>query len=303
MSRILVIDDSLPSRQVIGDILRDKLNAHVNFASDRQEALHRAEHEGPFQLIISDLQLPNLDGLELLNILRQRFPKIPVVILTALGNEEVAFQAIQEGAASYVPKPLISNHLPNVVRTVLNAASRRELRSRLAQHLTCHEIEFHLPNDRELLSAAVAELLEVGHLYGVFGDPELTRMGVALEEALSNAMIHGNLEISSELRARDDGSYEEAIRVRQAIPTYGNRRIQLRCRLTAHEARFEITDEGPGFDVTQVPDPTDPANFFRPSGRGLLLIRSFMDEAFFNPIGNKITLIKRKTMGAPPPEH
>jgi anti-sigma regulatory factor (Ser/Thr protein kinase) len=54
-----------------------------------------------------------------------------------------------------------------------------------------------------------------------------------------------------------------------------------------------ITDEGPGFDLSTVPDPGDPENFLKPSGRGLLLVRSFMDEAYHNAKGNVITLVKR----------
>jgi anti-sigma regulatory factor (Ser/Thr protein kinase) len=136
----------------------------------------------------------------------------------------------------------------------------------------------------------------IGEAY--FEEQQLTRVGVALEEALSNAMIHGNLEISSDLRTRDDGAYEEAIRTRQTAPEYRDRRIHVRCRFTPAVARFEIADQGPGFDVSRVPDPNDPANFLKPSGRGLLLIRSFMDEVFHNPTGNHITLIKRGGPGA-----
>jgi CheY-like chemotaxis protein/anti-sigma regulatory factor (Ser/Thr protein kinase) len=295
MNRILVVDDSLLSRQVIGDLLRKNLESQVDFAADGQEAVERTERDGPYNLVISDLRMPRLDGLELLSVLRERFPRLPVVILTAFGNEEIAFQAIQAGAASYIPKPLVSTHLLTVVQTVLNAATRRALRSRLSQFLCLHELEYHLASDRELLSAAVTELQDLGQTCGAFNDQELTRIGVALEEALSNAMIHGNLEISSEIRAREDGSYEELIRTRKADPAYGDRRVRLHCRYTPREVRFEISDDGPGFDVSQVPDPTDPANFLKPSGRGLLLIRSFMDEVFFNEAGNQITLIKRKT--------
>jgi anti-sigma regulatory factor (Ser/Thr protein kinase) len=57
-------------------------------------------------------------------------------------------------------------------------------------------------------------------------------------------------------------------------------------------ARFVIRDEGPGFDPHKVPDPTDPENLERESGRGLLLMRSFMDSVAYNPTGNEVTLVK-----------
>lgn len=55
-----------------------------------------------------------------------------------------------------------------------------------------------------------------------------------------------------------------------------------------------IRDEGPGFDSTSLPDPTDPVNLEKVSGRGLLLIRTFMDEVRHNPKGNEIVLVKRR---------
>ncbi|MBV8232668.1 MAG: ATP-binding protein [Planctomycetaceae bacterium] len=69
-------------------------------------------------------------------------------------------------------------------------------------------------------------------------------------------------------------------------------------RLSRSEAIYVIRDEGPGFDPATVPDPTDPAHFETPSGRGLLLIRAFMDVVIHNPTGNQVTLIKRRQASA-----
>lgn len=292
MSRFLVVDDSVLARQVIGDLLKRSSN-DVVYASDGLDAVRCLEESGPFDLILSDLQMPRMDGLALLAVVRQRFPRVPFVILTAFGNEEIAVQAMQCGAASYLPKKLVPSRLPDVVKTVLTAATRREVRDRLTRHIINHELEFSLANDRELLSAVVAELTEIGQASGAFEEQQLTRIGVALEESLTNAMVHGNLEISSELRLREDDAYEQTIRARQQAPQYRDRRIHLTCRFTPDEVRFEIADEGPGFDLSTVPDPRDPRNFLKPSGRGLLLIRSFMDEAYHNSTGNTITLVKR----------
>ena len=293
MYRFLVVDDSMLARQIIGDLLQKSFNGDVVHATDGLDAVRCLEQQGPFDLILSDLQMPRLDGQGLLAVVRERFPRIPFVILTAFGNEEIAVQAIQAGAASYIPKQLVRSRLLDVVRTVLTAATRRQVRDRLTRHIVAHELEFCLTNDRRLLSAVVAELQEIGQASGTFEDHQLTRIGVSLEESLLNAMIHGNLEISSELREREDDAYEELIRNRQQMSPYQERRIYLTARFTPAEVRFVITDEGPGFNLKSVPDPCDPQNFLKPSGRGLLLIRSFMDEAYHNETGNSITLIKR----------
>lgn len=295
MSRFLVVDDTALAQQVVGNMLRKTFNATVIYANDGLEAMRCLEKDGPFDLILSDLEMPNLDGLALLAVVVERFPRIPFIAFTAFGNEEIAVKAIQGGAASYLPKKQIVSRLAAVVRTVVTASTRRQLRDRLTQHLVSQELEFCLSNNRELITAVVAELQEIGQASGAFDDLQLTRIGVAVGESLVNAMIHGNLEISSELRERDDDAYEQMIRSRLDDPQYCNRRIHVRCRFTPSEAKFIIQDEGPGFDIATVPDPTKSGNFLKVSGRGLLLIRTFMDETLHDMDGRRITLMKRST--------
>jgi anti-sigma regulatory factor (Ser/Thr protein kinase) len=88
---------------------------------------------------------------------------------------------------------------------------------------------------------------------------------------------------------------------RRRRPPYRDRSLQVRARLSPLEAVYVIRDEGPGFDPATLPDPTDPVNLERPTGRGLLLIRAYMDEVAFNRAGNRITLTKRRT--TPPNAH
>lgn len=200
MPNFLVVDDSVLARQIIGDLMKKSFHGTVVEAADGDDAVRCLEQQGPFDLIVSDLQMPKMDGLALLAIVRERFPRVPFVILTAFGNEEIAVQAIQGGAASYIPKQIVRSRLAGVVRTVLTASTRRQIRDRLTKHIVRHELEFNLSNHGELVSAVVAELQEIGQASGAFEDQQLTQIGVALEESLLNAMVHGNLEISSDLR-------------------------------------------------------------------------------------------------------
>ena len=120
-------------------------------------------------------------------------------------------------------------------------------------------------------------------------------MSVALEEALTNAVHHGNLEVSSELRQDDDSRYYELIRQRSKEEPYRGRRVQIKVRMSDRDAVFVIRDEGPGFDVAGRPDPTEPENLEQAGGRGILLMTTFMDEVLFNERGNEVTLVKRNT--------
>jgi anti-sigma regulatory factor (Ser/Thr protein kinase) len=122
---------------------------------------------------------------------------------------------------------------------------------------------------------------------------ERIRVGIALHETLVNAIQHGNLELSSDLRQEDEQVFRDLGEERRRQSPYRDRRVRVRATLSRSEAVYVVEDEGPGFDPATVPDPTDPANLERVGGRGLMLIRTFMDEVEHNEKGNRITLRKR----------
>src|SRR5437588_6832227 len=92
------------------------------------------------------------------------------------------------------------------------------------------------------------------------GDSRRLHVGVALEEALTNALYHGNLEVSSALRQDGDtGAYRRLADARRRQAPYRDRRVHVRARLAAAVgAVIVVRDEGPGFDPTTPPAPTDP---------------------------------------------
>ena len=117
---------------------------------------------------------------------------------------------------------------------------------------------------------------------------------MAIEEALINACYHGNLELSSSLRDQDDDLYRQLARDRARQAPYAQRRVTVQFHCGQRSLHCTIRDDGPGFDPHSLPDPFSAESLTRPSGRGLTLIRSFMDEVRFNDQGNEITLFKRR---------
>lgn len=293
MSQILVVDDSAIERRVLGGLLGANPDWTVDFAGDGAEALERCRLREP-DLVLTDFNMPNMDGLQLLMKLKQHYAHVPVIIATAEGSEELAVTALQQGAASYVPKTLMARDLNRVVDTVLSASKDRRRTDAVQTSLIGQKLLFSFPTDRRLIGPAVNNLQDFGVRFGIFNDRERTRIGVALEEAFLNAIIHGNLEVSSKLRDADDGSYEKLIAVRMGQSPYRDRRVKVLAKFSQTEARFVIRDEGNGFDVSKLPDPTDPENMARAHGRGVLLIRTFMDDVRYNRKGNQVTLIKRR---------
>ena len=105
-------------------------------------------------------------------------------------------------------------------------------------------------------------------------------------------MYHGNLEVDSKLRQVDEKQFHRLIEERRHLPPTPRGNCTSDGLHVADAAEFTVTDEGPGFDPSSLPDPTDPVNLDTIGGRGLLLIRTFMDEVQFNERGNAITLVK-----------
>ena len=159
---------------------------------------------------------------------------------------------------------------------------------------TVHAESFEIENDVNLLLSLSRHLQQtLADTWGLDRTDRL-RIGTALEEALLNALYHGNLGVRSELKEIDhDEFYKQANERRIALP-WSDRRIRVQVRLTLQEMEVSIRDEGDGFDPSKLPDPTDPENLDRPCGRGVMLMRAFMDDVRYNPTGNEVTLVRKR---------
>jgi serine/threonine-protein kinase RsbW len=128
-------------------------------------------------------------------------------------------------------------------------------------------IEFELPSAISLMHIVLEYLLKRVEKLGAI-NPEQSNLFVALDEAFVNAVKHGNKFDSEKL-------------------------VRITANISKHEARFTIEDEGEGFDVNSIPDPLDPENLFKSSGRGVLFIYNIMDEVIYNERGNRLTMVKK----------
>ncbi|MGB7345619.1 MAG: response regulator [Pirellulaceae bacterium] len=290
---VLVVDDS-PTQLELLRILLEENEFQVETAINGEEALQKAIANPPV-LVVTDLQMPGMDGLELTEQLKMQLPLVPVVLTTSQGSEEIAAAALQRGAASYVPKRDLSRALVPTLRQVLSLIhGNLEIRSVLP-YTTAMTLELRVENDDSLVPGVIARLEQATRELSLFDESEWMQVAMALGESLLNAMIHGNLEVPSSLREIDDGSaYTNKIVERRADPHFGDRRVLVQLDANNENAKFLIRDEGPGFDAAGLGDPTDPENLECVGGRGLLLINAFMDSVKHNDAGNEIVMTKRK---------
>lgn len=292
MTKLLIVDDSPLDRQIAGGIVEEQGLSPV-YAKDGREALTMLEREKP-DAVLTDLQMPEMDGLELVGEIQQRFPTVPVILMTAHGSEEIAVKALRNGAASYVSKKCLKQDLGEALRVVLATIEASRDREQVCDYLQRSESHLVFGYEPEGPRALVSYLREVLAQLNFCEDVGLMQVSTALVESLRNAVDHGNLELDSALRESPDNAYRELGKERSKIPPYCDRRVYVTTKLSCDTATFIVRDEGLGFDVSSLPDPTDPENMLKVSGRGIMLIRTFMDEVSHNEMGNEITMEKHR---------
>jgi serine/threonine-protein kinase RsbW len=175
-------------------------------------------------------------------------------------------KAFKMGAANYLRLPYNRDELREIVEKTLAYKLRHVDDPKILSHV--HEkIEFELPSDLSLMNGILEYLQERVAKLGLI-KPERSNLFVALDEAFVNAVKHGNKNDPTKL-------------------------VRITAELTPNEASFTVEDEGEGFDIRKIPDPCDPANLFRTSGRGVLLIYNIMDEVEYNAQGNRVRMVVR----------
>src|SRR4051812_12401490 len=127
---ILVVDDSILSQRLAGGLIGSGIGRPVIYAGNGAEALALLEDFEPC-VVLTDLKMPLMDGLELVEAIREKHCQIPVVLMTAFGSEAVAVRALKAGAASYVPKASLVTDLVDTLRQILTVVEGNQKRRRI----------------------------------------------------------------------------------------------------------------------------------------------------------------------------
>jgi DNA-binding NtrC family response regulator len=118
--RILVVDDQESMRDMLADLL-DMMGHEARTASGGAEALDRLEAE-PIDLVITDLNMPEMDGMELTKRIKSRSPELPVIVITGYGTFHTERQVLASGADGYIPKPCTIHRVRETVNHALGAS-------------------------------------------------------------------------------------------------------------------------------------------------------------------------------------
>ena len=289
LANILIVDDNPVDRLLVSSIVEKTPQWKSQSVASAQEALLLMEQEVP-DLLITDLQLPEMNGIELVAEIRKQLPSLPILLVTHSDNAKMAMEALSAGATSFSPKQSLEKDLPSTIAQLLDVAQATRYTHDLSFcPMPGHQM-FVLDNELSMIGPTIENLQS--HL-PAWSDRDRLQIGMAIEEAITNAMHHGNLEIDSALReGKTDQRYYDAVADRKQDPCYYNRKVRIEAEFSDRHICIQISDEGPGFEPKDVGDPREAENLRRVSGRGLLLIRTFMDQVVHNSVGNQITMTK-----------
>ena len=299
MAKVIAIDDSPDDLRLIADLLSKDKTLDVELTDSGTKALQRIRDSRP-DLVIVDIDIPDLDGLELLKQIKIHYSDVPVIITTGAGRESVAIQALDSGAATYVAKSQLANSLHDAVREVLAIAESNRIANQLMACTKETHFEFDLESDPALIEPMVQLVLK--NLNGFESETQRVRIGVALEHALINALYRGNLEITPEQMeaAREQrllGIDADPVAQRRSEAPYRDRKIYVAVSISPKMAKLVVRDEGPGFDVARFDSLTVDEASQQPADRGIVLMKNLMDKVVFNEQGNEVTLIKHVANG------
>ena len=297
--KILSVEDQEAIRQGLV-ILLESQGFEVVTAVHGEEALQKLEDGFIPDVILADHNMPVMDGIELIKALKKRpgYAVFPVVFLSARSESENIMAALRYGAIDYITKPYDPEDLLKRIQRAFKIGQQLQLAESLqGQYENLHKqraqitalpfIEMHLKymTEAEVLARFFAS---------AFDKAIQSQVTVGLIEGLSNAIIHGNCGISSEIREQKDGYLllQQELKKRQEKPEYKDRKVIFRTTTTSEMIEFEISDEGDGFDVSNIPDPRDPENVIKKSGRGILLMQLYFDSVEYNQKGNFLKLKK-----------
>lgn len=257
--KFLIIDDHDDLSSGLKELFT-KVGYSVKTIENRAEAVELNEIDD-FDIVITDL-----DNVDQIPEAVQTTEDDSCLVEIKDHQQSEHIRAFKICATGFNRENYDETELKNLFETILNYKEKYVDAVEKIKNLR-EKIEFEFPSAISLMHSILNYLTKRVEKLGVI-DAQDSHLFIALDEAYVNAIKHGN----------------------QFNP---NKNVRISVDVSPKEASFTFEDEGDGFDVAKIPDPRDPENLFKTSGRGVLIIHNVMDAVQYNERGNRITMVKR----------
>jgi CheY-like chemotaxis protein/anti-sigma regulatory factor (Ser/Thr protein kinase) len=289
--RVLVVDDQEALRTLLARLLEREGFDPVQ-AENGAQAVEMYKSESPL-VVVSDIMMPKMDGLALLNEIRRIDRNATVILMTGQGNEDVLLKALRGGATNFFKKPFNVRELIDEIRKVVEFRLEAA-RSSLFSPLLVEETKtFVMPRADSPFFPIINQITL--QLPCLLPPEDILNLKIGIEEVITNAIEHGNLGITFDAKSKaiSEGRLADLIAEKGRESDAAGRCVRITSRLTAEEFAITIRDDGLGFDWRNLPA-VEPENLLAFNGRGIFLTKIYFDEVAFNDSGNEVTLRKKK---------
>ena len=290
--RILIVEDDKTTQIFLKDMIAMEGYEAIT-ANDGVEGLEKFRLMKP-DIIITDIQMPNMDGIELLRAVRSENEDVIVIITTGYGNNEYAVSAMELRANNFLKKPIRLGELFSLLSKYQNVIRDRTIEHEITGFFKNKSFVLQFGNDMNMISKIADKLmLETGNKI----DPK-EKLGIhlGLVELITNAIEHGNLGITYDettAAVEKDGSTYSLVNERMQNPEFADRIVTVKFEMDENACEWIIEDEGRGFDWQSIPEPNRDDLIMLEHGRGIFLCRIQFDKVEFLGNGNKVRVMKK----------
>ena len=294
-NRILIVDDNVD----FTDLLRDKLELYdfnVEVENSSILALNRITEES-YDLIICDINMPGIDGLELLERIKATVnTDIPVILVTADLRIDYAMKAVRLGASDFISKPIDANSLIRSINMQLSQMADKHSENKKIINDILHDVAFSfrfypVKSNKKVIAQSV-----MSYISSVFPLPagRFNILQLCLDEMIENAFIHGTFGLSNEQRALEHNNYLALLEEMKKEESMQDKFIDIEVMLCNKDNTISIsvTDQGDGFNYIPYLENEESELNLDATGRGINFIKILTDVLDFDNDGRTIKITK-----------
>lgn len=256
---VLLVDDEPYVTEILGRILTQaKINTLS--ASSGDEAL-RLLRDHQVDLVITDVLMPGMNGLELLDSIKSKFPSLPVVVLTAHGDFYVAMEALNRGAFYFLTKPFNKETIIKVTEKALRLPRMTSEKKCVLPYASL-SLHYRIPSELRMVPAISYQIMRACEDME-YPPPKVNfAIPLAVDELVVNAMKHGNLFEASKI-------------------------VEVNADINHREMKLTVEDEGQGFNAENIPAEFSEERLLDENGRGIMMIRYYANELKYEKNGSR----------------